>query len=438
MLQVYAIRSTVKNNFLIAAILAVLLGAPYVAAAPPQLKYVVIISRHGVRSPTWDAARLNQYSAEPWPQWGVPPGNLTPHGRALILLMGAYYREWLSGEHLIGTQGCEDAGRIYIWADTAQRTIETSRAFAESLLPGCALAIHSLPEGKTDPLFSGVGTPDPELSLKAVRDRLAPTSQEPLADLRPALSDLESILTGGKMAPANLNGAPTDLSVVTEGKSVELNGPFAIGSTLSENLLLEYANGMQGADLGWGRLTKENLSSVLAIHAAEADLTRRTPYLARARGSNLLAHVLLSIEQAATGNSAPGALGHTGDRVLILCGHDTNLSNISGILGLSWHLQGYLTDETPPGGALIFSLWEEPDSGQYFVRTQFIAQTLDQMRNSTPLTISAPPAEEDVSIPGCAAPSRRTGCSLSLFKTTLQHATDPTFTSVNTTAIGTH
>ena len=37
------------------------------AAPPPHLRYVVIISRHGVRSPTWNSARLNQYAAEPWP-----------------------------------------------------------------------------------------------------------------------------------------------------------------------------------------------------------------------------------------------------------------------------------------------------------------------------------------------------------------------------------
>ena len=47
------------------------------AGAPPQLRYVFIISRHGVCSPMWTSERLNQYAAEPWPEWGVPPGNLT-------------------------------------------------------------------------------------------------------------------------------------------------------------------------------------------------------------------------------------------------------------------------------------------------------------------------------------------------------------------------
>lgn len=135
---------------------ALLCAAVVVAAAaatPPQLRYVVIVTRHGVRSPTWNAERLNPYAAEPWPHWDVPPGYLTPHGRTLIELMGAYYREWLSSERLLHAQGCADARRVYIHADTDQRTLETGRALAEALLPGCPVAVDAEPGGRKDPLI---------------------------------------------------------------------------------------------------------------------------------------------------------------------------------------------------------------------------------------------------------------------------------------------
>jgi 4-phytase / acid phosphatase len=341
-------------------------------------------------------------------------------------LMGAYYGEWLTKEHLLDSRGCRDAGRVRIVADTSQRTLETGRALAESLMPGCGVAIQSQPEDQKDPLFSGAGTPDPELSLGAVRTRLGPDPQKLLADGRPALDALQFILAGGGSTLRRLVEPPLEMGVSLSSKTVELTGPFSVGSTLSEDLLLEYVNGFQGPDLGWGRLTRENLLKVLEVHAVYADLMRRTAYLARARGSNLAAHVLLSMEQAASGAPVPGALGRPGDVLLILSGHDTNLSNLSGMLGLSWRLPGYQPDDTPPGGALIFSLWRD-DAGQDSVTAQYVAQSLDQMRNAVRLTLAAPPLSRKVSIPGCQTDSGSSGCTWARFKIAMQKATDSAF-----------
>jgi 4-phytase/acid phosphatase len=396
------------------------------AGASPQLRYVVIISRHGVRSPLWTAERLNEYSAEPWPQWGVPPGNLTPHGRALMQLMGAYYREWLSSEHLLRQRGCEDAGRIYIYADTDQRTLETAHALAESLLPGCDLSVHSQPDHEKDPLFVGTGTPDRELVARAARERLGPHPERLITDHASALATLQFILTDGKSAARKLSESAPGVS--HGGNPAAGAGLIATASTLSEALMLEYTNGMLGTDLGWGRLTKENLFNVLELHRVHADLAWRVPYLARAKGSNLLAHVLRSMEEAVSGAPVPGALGHPGDALLVLSGHDTNLAHISSMLGLSWRLPGYQPDDTPPGGALVFSLWRD-SGGEYSVKTEYLAQTLDQMRNGDPLTVAAPPASEELLIPGCGV-ALQFACAWGSFKLAVEEAIDPAFTAL--------
>jgi 4-phytase/acid phosphatase len=92
-------------------------------------------------------------------------------------------------------------------------------------------------------------------------------------------------------------------------------------------------------------------------------------------------------------------------------------------------LPGYQPDDTPPGGALIFSLWQQPGTAKYFVRTQYLAQTLQQMRSATPLSMAAPPAKEDVAVPGCEPATTSTGCSWEIFAKLLQKAIDNRFVS---------
>jgi 4-phytase / acid phosphatase len=338
-----------------------------------------------------------------------------PHGYRLIGLMGFYYRQWLGAEHLLSASGCQDAPRIYIRADSEQRTRETGRAFAESLLPGCAIAVHAQGEGQRDPLFSGFGTPDPQKMLAAVRERLGADPQKLVTDHQVALETLQSILRGKPQEP-------DAIGITLMGKSPELTGPFATGSTFSEDLLLEYTEGLKGSALGWGRLTRGQLERVLEIHTVYADLMRRTPYLAQARGSNLLAHLLRSLDQAATGKAIPGALGTPGDKVLLLVGHDTNLSNLSGMLGLSWKLDGYQPNDTPPGGALIFSLWRD-SGGQYSLKLRYLAQSLDQMRNADQLSLAAPPEIQDVVLPRCPS----AGCQWEAARRAIEKAIDPEF-----------
>jgi 4-phytase/acid phosphatase len=421
----------VKNSLLAAATLAAIAAVqPARAADALRLKYVVIVTRHGVRSPTWDTARLNAYSAEPWPAWPVPPGEITAHGRDLMKLMGAYYREWLSAEGILSS-GCADAQRIHIRADKDQRTVETGRALAESLAPGCRIPVEAQPAGSPDPLFSGAGAPDAGRSLKAVEERLGPDPDRLLDQHRVAFDALYSILNGTPPAHAPETGEKTGVAI--NAKSVELRGPLANASTFSEDLFLEYAEGMTGKALGWGRLTPDILACVMELHSAYAEIMRRTPYLARSRGSNLLAHVLRSMEQAASGKPAPGAIGHPDDILLVLSGHDTNLSNLSGMLALSWRLPGYQPDDTPPGGALIFSLWRGA-SGALSMKLRYVAQTLDQMRKATPLTLAAPPASQDLPVPGCSASSAREGCSWGLADAAIRKAIDPQFTSLGATA----
>jgi 4-phytase / acid phosphatase len=423
-------RSRARSIALCAAALVASAAALPAALAPadaPRLLYVVIFARHGVRSPTWTSDRLRQWSAEDWPSFGVAPGELTPHGRDAVTTIGAYFRQWLAHEALIH-DGCSDAARVFIHADVDQRTLESGRALSEALLPNCAVPVHDA--GSQDPLFNPMGSDrvhvDPVSIADDARKRLGTeASQARLRDLRPAFDALQAVLTAAGHAEHTLGEQGWDVDVSASATGLDVSGPLATASTLAENLLLEFTNGFNGHDLGWGRLDEPTLLKILPLHAAYADFARRAPGIARARGSNLLAHIAAGIEQAATGRPVAGAIDPPGTSLLLVVGHDTNQSNLSGLLDLSWRLVSYPPDETPPGGALIFTLWRDPASPGPLVRLRYVAQTPSEMRDLTSFTLARPPASADVVIPACASDAVAGACPWPAFSRIVQHAIDP-------------
>jgi 4-phytase / acid phosphatase len=423
-------------------------AANFAATDSGKLRFVVIVSRHGVRSPTGKLDTLNQYSRQPWPAWSVAPGYLTAHGAQLMTIFGKYDRELFAAQGLLSAQGCAEAGSIRIVADSDQRTRETGKALAAGIAPGCEIPVTALPEGTPDPLFhpleAGAGSPDHALAAAAILGRIGGQPQELVEAYRPQLQKLDEILRGGTGTPdtpslsqqdpppASILSAPSTLAPGSGNHPAEFRSPLSLASTITENFLLEYTEGMEAAKVGWGHVDLETLRGLMQLHVANEDITGRTSYIARAQASNLLAHLLDSMRQAVERHPVRGALSKPDDRVLILVGHDTNLANIAGALGISWLIDGR-RDDTPPGGALVFELWRrspKPSSQQspassYEVRAYYTAQTLDQMRNSTPLTLADPPESVPVFLPGCSRSDL--SCDWKGFASAVNAATDPAF-----------
>lgn len=411
--------------------------APQTSKSPDaELKFVVYVSRHGVRSPTGKAEKYSSYSIAPWPTWDVAPGYLTAHGYRLMEIFGAYDRMKLASQGLLSATGCDDAAHVTIHADSDQRTRETGKALAAGLFPGCTVKVQSLPEGDNDPLFhsisAGVGKPDPALAAAAISGRIGGDPNNLTNAYRTQLAALDKVLAtcGAGASPktkrTSLLDIPAKLAPGDDDGLTKLKGPLNTASTITENFLLEYTQGMDASSVGWGCVDGDKLRSLIDLHSAAADFAGRTKAIARMQVSNLLDHVRRAMEQSVTGKPVSGAPGAPADHALFLIGHDTNLTNIAGLLDLTWIVDGR-RDDTPPGAALIFELWKTRVTGNYSVRTYYSAQTLEQMRSASKLTLDDPPQRVPVFLPGCSAEDF--SCPWPSFVKTLDQAVDQHYVS---------
>jgi 4-phytase/acid phosphatase len=401
-----------------------------------ELKQVIIFGRHNVRSPVAPSSLLNTFSAQPFPDFGVAPGILTAKGAALETILGGYYRLWLTKEGLLTGHDAADANLVYFRANVLERTIASANAFAAGLLPAAKVNVISYQQG-SDPLFdpmgAGVAQLDHQMAVAAVAGRLGGNPQSLAAAYAPEYALTRSLLFGYAASETSVPATPAgkvDVTAIpvtvtagTAGFPVTLGGLTALTAAV-DPFIMEYAEGLPAAQVGWGQLTAAGITQILRLYNLILDLECRTPYLAQMEGSNLASHVVRSMVQATTGNVTTGSLGNPSTKLILLVASDTNISALAGLLHLDWVLPGYQPDYCAPGGAIVFELRQSQSTGEYIVRASYVAQTLDQLRNRTVLTLATPPASAPVFIPGCSDSNATLDCPLANFVKLVSNAID--------------
>jgi 4-phytase/acid phosphatase len=198
------------------------------------------------------------------------------------------------------------------------------------------------------------------------------------------------------------------------------------GLLMTDALLLEYAEGLPMAQVGWGRLTRADLTDLLSVHTLYFDYTQKTYFCAQAQGSNLARHLIQTLDQAVSGQAVPGAIGPPGQKLAVVLGHDTNIINLAGLLDLSWYIPGGAVDPVLPGCSLVFEL-RKGDDGVQRIRIFYASQTLDGMHRDEPIDAAHPPALAPIFIPGCSESSPGYDAPLAKFEEKLERAIDPRF-----------
>ena len=395
-----------------------------------------------------DLALLQPFAVDVYPPFEVTTGCLTPNGVKAETLLGAYYSQYLSYEGLLTGNDRTDALHSYFRSNSIERSWMTANALGTGLIPSFPPPVHSfsvnpqVPDPVFDPIAAGVAKVDPNLAAAQVQEifnsgealasaysgefslirsvlfdyplgtlpppptpQYCPSSQtqtpciDPTAIPIPLTANTQNIMTGNVINAGGLSD--------TDGA----NDPF----------VMQYADGFPPNDVAWGRLpTLELLSQTTRIIDTKFSIQVRTPYLSQVQSSNAASHILRTMQQAVTGSKVPGAFGGVGSRIVAAISSDTYVAGLAGLLNMHWQLPGYQPDFCAPGGALVFELRQSKRG--YLVRVFYTAQTFDQLRNLTPLTLNEPPATIQLLVPGGSSSATDLDVDFGVFQKLMSNA----------------
>ena len=393
-----------------------------------ELRAVVILARHGVRAPIESETRSNAFNAQPWPTWPVEPGRLTPHGIDALKRMGEFYRQRYASL-LTGPDPCPL--KVAAYSTDTPRTIASAKATLSAVVPNCTIDVHA--DLSQDP-----PTIDRARLADAVNGRMAnqPAWFEnafaaPLAEMHSILTTCASsskacipnkpdfrttmLQTGSTQPGMNQSAASTYGTLVPRDSRKE--NAVTPGADFAENFLLQYVEGMPLDQVGWGRVSRPTLDRLMEMNTRYHDFMLRTPYYAQ-QAAGPLAQQISAILKAKAHETESGVHITTSPDMppfFFFSAHDANLTWMGGLLRMDWMVSDEIFNATPPGSALVFELHHNKQTSADTVRVLFIAQTLAQIRNLTPLTGDEHPSIAPIYIPNCSGPGPDYACSLEDF-----------------------
>jgi len=423
-------------------VLTLAIGAPAAAQTVTNdntiLKQIIIFGRHGVRSAVAPVDLYAIYSPRPYADFGVSVGYLTVHGQQAEVLLGTYYRDYLLAEGLLTGDAATDLGSTYFRANSIQRSNMTATMLGEGLIPGATIPVHSYPLGQADPLFDPISTGVAAVDANRAANEVQAIFSSGTALASAYASDFSLVRCviynyplGTEPPPATPTGItdptaqPIPLSAVTTGVStgnVVNTGALGLTDLAADPFIMEYTDGLQLTDVGWGELSTDALSQATRFVILDERLSYRTPYLDQVQSSNAAAHVLRTLKQAVLGSAIPGAFSGPAAQINVVISSDAYVAGLAGLLQTHWQLAGYQPDYCAPGGALVFELRQSKDTGEFLVRVYYTAQSADQLRNLTPLSLTTPPETAQLVIPGGSRPGGSFDVKFETFQRLLENA----------------
>ena len=363
-----------------------------------ELKEVVVMSRHNIRSPlSSGGAAYQQVTPHTWFAWSSPSSQLSLRGGVLETEMGQFFRQWVVSEGLLPENYRPTGDEVLFYANSRQRTFATAKYFSAGFLPFANVEItHALAEDKMDPVFTPQFTKMNDAYRQQVIAEMQALHGGPqawMAAQQPTIDLMEEVLDMAH-SPAALQGDTThfwydDVQFkIEKGDEPKMTGGYTLVNSVADALVLQCYESESFAPFGH-ELTMEQWRAICEVKAVYDGLLFTT----HAAAVNLAYPLVSRIREE---------LNNSNRKFMFLCGHDSNLASISAALRFNLpETENALERHTPIGSKLVFEKWS--NGTEDFVAVNLVYQSVDQLQGRTLLSTDVPPMVLPVTVEGLTA-----------------------------------
>ena len=365
-----------------------------------ELKEVVVMSRHNIRSPlTSGGAAYQRVTPHTWFKWSSPSSQLSLRGGVLETEMGQFFRQWVVSEGVLPENYRPEGDEVLFYANSRQRTFATAKYFSAGFLPFANVEItHKLDEDKMDPVFTPQFTKMNDTYRQQVLADIQALNGGPqawMAAQQPTLDLMEQVLDMAH-SPAALHGDTTHFWFddtqfkIEKGSEPKMTGGYTLANSVADALVLQCYESESMVSFGH-ELTIEQWRAICDVKEVYDGLLFTT----HSAAVNLAYPLVSRIREE---------LNRSDRKFMFLCGHDSNLASISAALGLQIpETENALELHTPIGSKLVFEKWS--DGSDEYVAVNLVYQSIGQLQGRTLLSPAAPPMVLPVTIDGLNANS---------------------------------
>ena len=364
-----------------------------------ELKEVVVMSRHNIRSPLSSGGTAYQrVTPHKWFQWTSPGSQLSLRGGVLETEMGQFFRKWLVSEGLMTENHLPEAGTMRFYANSMQRTIATAQYFSSGMLPVANVEIqHKYDEDIMDPVFKAQFTKMNDQYRQQIIAEMNAMHGGPQAwmqSMQPILTQVEEIIDMAH-SPAAQNDTThfwyNDTQFkIEKGDEPRMTGGYTLANSVADALVLQCYESESMAAFGH-ELTEEQWRAVCGIKEVYDGLLFTT----HSAAVNLAYPLVSRIREE---------LHHDGRKFTFLCGHDSNLASISAALRLNLPKTDHALEvRTPIGSKLVFEKWS--NGSEDYVAINLVYPKYSQMHVRSLFSLEESPMVLPVTIEGLTANS---------------------------------